>query len=376
MSINQAFQEAGSRIDQILNDKDITSADRFTQLKGLIEGYLRDGCDDVVDHLLALSFRKSGSAYEIIADCTESHLERGRIVLSNGLVAEGEINVLPMIIEHREDLPLQANWVHGLPPLPDGRRIPGLNDMLLTWDDLTLSRNRVRELHQILPKGSPEERLSGLLSWRASNVQTGRFDRLWTNDNGEDSSLRFLVAYRLQDDADWFAGPDEMREWAASATRRLYEDTGIWVDIKAPRKLIHGIYVGHGQAEQMVIRTQLTDIRRRRIDPKDTSVLIELFGDQYTGVALCARISVIDVQENIVLNQAIFRFGLKSVEARAQHEIHTLSDSCQIAGFSDVRLAKLVQPGERLESSQPVRNLARWCWALPLPSKIQRRTDL
>ena len=59
MSIDQAFREAGTRIEQLLKDAEITSSDRVEQIEKLINQWINAGRDDVVDHLLAMAFRKS-----------------------------------------------------------------------------------------------------------------------------------------------------------------------------------------------------------------------------------------------------------------------------------------------------------------------------
>jgi hypothetical protein len=138
---------------------------------------------------------------------------------SAGQQRGGTLGLLPIILVHRSDpatLPRNLGLSAWLPALPDGRAVPGLVDLLLTWEQIS-SPATTTIIHQVL-RGDPAADSAGELQQRLeSTAGRSMFDGyrkvgadLWT--------LRFAPFYPPSGDTRLFPGRDEALAWSRDAT--------------------------------------------------------------------------------------------------------------------------------------------------------------
>ena len=346
-----------NEIGQLVFESKLPSQERFNKIKSVVGRLAESEHYQSMDLLLQPAFRVSNALYELIADCIEDEITFDPIGSRNTSSANGELNAMPVLIPHRFRIAERADWMHLIPRLPSGEKIPNLSDILFTWNDLNYSIPKTKDLHKLLREydgrladSAFAEKIS---EWRSQESFASPYDNVFSSD-GFSWSLRFLVTYRQSDQNNWFGSEEEAQDWLRESSEALLRPFGI--DLKPPRVLSCALYVGQSMVHQFLIRS-LTRSAETNSGERHLEVFFEEFGSQSSSVSLFQRITVRDTSNNIDISQGIFHRLLRSDQARWRHDFHQIQEAFRREISCKMTLVPLVQPGELLSFSTSSRRL-------------------
>jgi hypothetical protein len=357
MDAEQACSTAIADIRKLILESETDWHARYLQVKVICDNLALAQQDDALNELLIRAFRVNGALYELASDAIEEHAGRKVVRAAGSAEAIGELYLCPVVIQHESDIADHANWIDLLPRVGSGGKLRGLSRVLFTYDDLSQGDESIRDLHSILFEHHDQIDgpvfLNVIPKWRSKNVNPGPFDRFLTDSKNNSVSLRFLVAYRTQDEDPWFASEDEVREWALRVSHVLLP---LGIDLKPPRLFARGLYVGEGMVKHLI----LNDLLREAIESSASNrfrILVEDFGHQKSATSLFQRVSIYKDLDGPWVVRHVFRRYLPSDRTRWKHSFEQLRMGFPQIQEADWILSPLVQPIEALPRQPPPRTL-------------------
>jgi hypothetical protein len=217
--------------------------------------------------------------------------------------ANAPLYLVPVVLVHERGTPLPRSLGLALPPLPDGRPVPGLVDFLLTWEELTQRFAATKALRETLAKVRADmaaadaiARLEKTFGPVAAKSAMDEFD----SEEGRAFGLRFLPAWHLPGDAPWFATSDQRIAWQQAAAKAVDEASHAKVlpHPQAPSPFPIALETAEAIIFESALRMLAAESEKVRQGSPELArtpmaLLFEPFGCPETGVAGTFRVSVI-----------------------------------------------------------------------------------
>ncbi len=338
-------------------DNSLSTQERAQRGMDVVSNLLSLEDDDVVEQVLIKFLRIDGEMYRFIASAIDEHLDRQTIKLPDGTQKAGTLFAISLYFFHQPGVAIPERIpVDFLPPLPDHRRIPLLSGAVLQWNDLYAHPSRIRSLHALFAaQGSSYDQKTldaSVLRWR------GTPEEGWGNvlplSKGQVVGQRFLVAYRLDDEAPWFRDGEEELRWLEKATSRVKSVvSGDWfLALTQPSRLTSALYRSLTQYIQNVeadFNSTLNDLYQGSYE--DIDVLIEPFGVQESSIALYIRYSAISRIDGRAISWAMYSLTMRIMRVAWKEVCEIRSAELVRAGFKHIHCAQRVQPLELLPNA-------------------------
>lgn len=298
-AINQYAQRFGALMtDQSIDDT--TRTGRGVDLAWEAVAKLQDEVQALMTGLM----RHDRWVFGALATAIEkTHAGSGREAGSKVEPTHAPLFLVPVVFIHKPGATVPRQLNVALPPLPDGRPVPGLVDFLLSWEELTQRFSATQSLRETLAKVR-----SGLAARDAQAVLGKVFGPAaprsamdeYDTEPGRSYSLRFLPAYCLPTDAPWFATFAERTEWQERAHQeiQLASLTDMFPYPQAPAPYTVALAIAESFVVDAAIRMVVEEAPRAAGAAGATgqlamALLFEPFGSPETSVASHFRISVI-----------------------------------------------------------------------------------
>ena len=283
MSTHETANKYVMAFVNLRTDEEITSEERMRKAQVLAKELIGLGDDELVDQVLSRFGSVEDVLFGFLAGEIEKSLETQPVRLPDGDTQLGTLIVIPVMCcgPPGATLPEKIN-TSLLPPLPDGRRVPGCSGVLLNWKDLYVRSSHVRQLHTVLtgyiPSDTNELRDARVRNWRGPATED------WLTEcmrrDGEAGSIRFLAAYRLSTDPSWFESEAQMDEWGKSGFTHAGRLAGYgWtIVLLPPRPLIFALYIAHGHYVAFQQEEFEKELATRGFARDDVDILMEPYG--------------------------------------------------------------------------------------------------
>ncbi len=233
----------------------------------------------------------------------KTHAGSGRDAGAKVEPAHAPLFLVPVVFIHKPGATVPRRLGLDLPPLPDGRPVPGLVDFLLTWEELTQRFSATQSLRETLAKvregmaaQDAQAALEKVFGAAAPRSAMDEYD----SEPGRSYSMRFLPAYCLPADAPWFATFAERAEWQERAFKaiQLASLTDMFPYPQAPAPYAIALAVAESFVVDAAIRMVVAEApiaagAAGATGQLPMALLFEPFGSPETSVASHFRISAI-----------------------------------------------------------------------------------
>jgi hypothetical protein len=302
-SMLEAINRFAERFGALMTDQSIddsTRTSRGVDLAWEAVARLQDDANALMTGLV----RHDRWVFGALATAIEkTHAGSGRDADAREEPAHAPLFLVPVVFIHKPGATVPRRLGLDLPPLPDGRPVPGLVDFLLSWEELTQRFSATLSLRDTLAKvcegmsaQDAQAALEKVFGAAASRSAMDEYD----SEQGRSYSLRFLPAYCLPDDAPWFATFAERTEWQERAHKaiQLASLTDMFPYPQAPAPYAIALAIAESFVIDSAIRLVVEDATRAAGAAGATgkiamALLFEPFGAPETSVASHFRISAI-----------------------------------------------------------------------------------
>ena len=297
----EAINKYAERFGALMTDQSIDDTTRTNRAVDLVwEAVAR--LQDDANALMVGLVRQDRWVFGALATAIEkTHAGSGRDAGARTEPAHAPLFLLPVVFIHTPGAAIPRRLGIPLPPLPDGRPVPGLVDFLLTWEELTQRFSATRSLRDTLAKvrdglavRDAQAMLEKVFGTKASRSAMDEYDA----EQGRSHSLRFLPAYCLPADAPWFATFAERTEWQERAHQaiQLASLKDMFPYPQAPAPYAIALAIAESFVIDSAIRLVVEDATRAAAAAGATgkvamALLFEPFGAPETSVASHFRIS-------------------------------------------------------------------------------------
>lgn len=302
--MSEAINRYARRFGALMNDQSITDALRTSRGVDLVWEAVANLQDEAGDLMNGLA-RQDRWVFGALATAIEkTHAGSGRDAGATVEATHAPLFLVPVVFIHTPGAPIPRQLGLPLPPLPDGRPVPGLVDFLLTWEELTQRFSATQALRNTLAKvrdglAVADAQANFGTAFGAAPARSAMDE--YDSGEGRSYSLRFLPAYCLPGDAPWFATFAERTEWQERAFKaiQLASLTDMFPYPQAPAPYAVALGIAETFVIDSAIRLVVEDAARARAasgsagEEAAMALLLEPFGAPETSVASHFRISVI-----------------------------------------------------------------------------------
>ncbi len=258
---------------------------------------------DDVGRLLGRIMRQDRWVFGALAIAAErTHAGSGRDPAGDD-PSNAPLHLVPVVLVHDRGAALPRSLGLTLPPLPDGRPVPGLVDFLLTWEELTQRFAATQALRDTLAShrqgtsgADAAAQLEKIFGAAAAKSSMDEFD----SEGGRAFGLRFLPAWRNPGEAPWFSTSEQRIEWQKRAVESIANAPAGQIQ---PYPQAPGAYpIALEMAEAIIFESALRMLAAetetlRQSSPElartPLALLFEPFGSPETAVAGAMRVSVV-----------------------------------------------------------------------------------